>query len=55
MMMTDPTKDLSPEVSEITPTLGPSAGGITITIKGQGFVPGAIVRFAGLRKQRRKK
>ncbi len=40
--------DLSPKIDAISPSLGPAAGGIMISINGQNFAEGATVRIAGL-------
>jgi hypothetical protein len=34
-------------LTAVRPALGPSAGGITVELEGQGFAPGASVRVAG--------
>jgi hypothetical protein len=34
-----------PSVTNVNPSAGPTAGGHTVTIKGNGFVPGATVKF----------
>jgi len=36
-----------PRVTLVTPGEGPAAGGTAVTIEGEGFVPGAVVRVGG--------
>lgn len=38
----------APTLASISPELGPSAGGTTVTLTGTGFLPGASVTFGGL-------
>ncbi|WP_257450218.1 IPT/TIG domain-containing protein [Archangium lipolyticum] len=37
-----------PVLSSVSPAAGPSRGGISVTLRGSGFVPGASVRFGGV-------
>ncbi len=39
--------ELGLEVSSVTPSAGPTAGGTTVTVTGSGFEDGAIVTFGG--------
>jgi hypothetical protein len=41
------TPNSAPAISSVTPSLGPTAGGTSVTISGTGFASGATVRFGG--------
>lgn len=39
---------VTPTISKVTPSLGPTAGGIPIVVDGSNFAPGAVLTIAGL-------
>ena len=45
--MADPVQNANPMLVTVTPALGPTLGGVTITLKGSDFTPGARVSFGG--------
>ena len=40
--------DPAPSITSLTPAIGPTAGGTTVTISGTNFVPGATIRFGAM-------